>query len=799
MFKKIPDIRILFFRAIKYFKKLDNIGIVWWFFVIFMAILVITLFKFTIIRNDYYTNLANFQQKTIVQNPISRGSIISSESSNKWVVAISTNLWKLAIDPTQTGSVDGLLDFLTDTVVLQFCGNNYISNDCKEDIWIYVKEWFSTTITESELKSKIRNYLKNKMQTPIESVLVAENLNEETIEKINNLNEKSLFFVINNLYVNPTLVGNKEILAEKLITILDIKKENLLSKFEIRQKRYMEVIRKMNVLTNDYVKNFSEKNKKFVFEKISQELSKVESHQKNAVRDKIMLENAVYNFLIIEPSLMRYYPEWESLGQITGFVDALWVGRYGIEGYFENILQGWSPTQLVTKDVRWRYIDNYTKEELLNLQNGSTIELTIDRNVQKEVAKKLENAVKKFQANRGSVIITDPKTGAIISMVNYPTYDPNNFTDVYELEPIVYSEYPDPLNNLFGQPMFVIDTENGNISTNIDGKRVKIREATESEISNFAIQKFKYKNGYGIGNYQNSIISSIYEPGSVFKPITVAIGLDTGEIKPNDTYYDKNYVELDFGSGIKQRIWNLSKTKCGGTHTYQNSLNWSCNVWMINIVEKVGRALFDSYIRNFGFNEKTGITLDWEVSTQIESYEKWARSKFFNMSFGQGISVTMIQMAAAYNALANGGIYMKPYIVESIVNPDGKEIKAIPTQLRRVIKEETSKTITAMMVDGVKNWYAAAGWVAGYTMAGKTGTSQIPYKWTYANLYFGRENGHTLTSYGWYAPAYNPKFVMIVAIERPRTSAHSEQTSAVLYQEIASYLLNYYKVPKWQQ
>lgn len=798
MFKKIPSIRILFLRTKKYFKQLDNIGIVWWILMGFMAILIIALFKFTVIRHDYYTNLANFQQKTVIQNPASRGSIISSESSGKWVAAISTNLGKLAIDPSQTGSVDGLLDFLADTVVLQFCGNNWVSLDCKEWIANYVKEENFDSLNEAEIKVKIRSYIKTKMETPIESVLVSENLNDETIEKINNLNEKSLFFAINNLYVNPNLVTNKEILADKLITILDISREDLIAKFEIRPKRYMEVIRKMNVLTRDNVEKFYKKNKDFVSDKLTQELAKVEKHQRATIREKILLENGIYPYLIIEPSLMRYYPEWESLGQITGFVDAEWVGRYWIEGYFENILQGWSPTQLITKDVKWRYIDNYTKEELLQLQNGSTIELTIDRNIQKEVAKKLENAIKRFQANRGSVIITDPKTGAIISMVNYPSYDPNSFTDVYELEPILYTEYPDPLNNLFGQPMFVIDTQSWTLSTNIDGRRVKIREATESEISNSAIQKFKYKNGYWIGNYQNSIVSSIYEPGSVFKPITVAIGLDTGEIKPNNTYYDKNYVELDFGGGITQRIWNLSKSKCWWTHTYQNALNWSCNVGMINIVEKVGRSLFDSYIRDFWFNEKTGITLDWEVFTQIEPYEKWARSKFFNMSFGQGISVTMIQMAAAYNALANGGIYMKPYIIESITDPNWKEIKTIPQQVRRVIKEETSKTITAMMADGVKNGYAAAGWVAGYTMAWKTGTSQIPYKWTYANLYFGRENGHTLTSYGWYAPAYNPKFVMIVAIERPRTSAHSEQTSAVLYQEIAEYLLNYYKIPKWQ-
>jgi cell division protein FtsI/penicillin-binding protein 2 len=130
-------------------------------------------------------------------------------------------------------------------------------------------------------------------------------------------------------------------------------------------------------------------------------------------------------------------------------------------------------------------------------------------------------------------------------MVNYPDYDPNSFTDVYEMEKVMYSDYSDPSWDLFGLPLYVIDTASGTISSNIDGKRVKLREATDAEIGNFAIQKYKFKNSFGVGNYKNDVVSALYEPGSVFKPITMAIGIDTNEITPTDTYYDKNYVELD--------------------------------------------------------------------------------------------------------------------------------------------------------------------------------------------------------------------------------------------------------------
>lgn len=111
-------------------------------------------------------------------------------------------------------------------------------------------------------------------------------------------------------------------------------------------------------------------------------------------------------------------------------------------------------------------------------------------------------------------------------MANYPDFDPNNFTSVYELEPVIYSQYKNPSFDLFGYPLFVIDSQNGTTATNIGGKRVKIREATDDEVANYAIQKYKYKNGYGVGNYKNDTVASLYEPGSVFKAFTVAIGID---------------------------------------------------------------------------------------------------------------------------------------------------------------------------------------------------------------------------------------------------------------------------------
>jgi cell division protein FtsI/penicillin-binding protein 2 len=213
---------------------------------------------------------------------------------------------------------------------------------------------------------------------------------------------------------------------------------------------------------------------------------------------------------------------------------------------------------------------------------------------------------------------------------------------------------------------------------------------------------------------------------------------------------------------------------------------------MINIVEKIGRSLFAQYLVDFGFNGKSNLSIEGEVYAQIPPYEKWPRAQFFNMSFGQGVSVTMLQMAAAYSVLANGGIYMQPYIIESMTYPDGKKIETVPTPVRRVIKESTSKQVTAMLVDGVRNGFAKDGSVPGYTLAGKTWTSQIPGKWWYEP----GEAGRTITSFWGYGPAVNPRFVLIVRLDRPRSSQWSEATSSPTWQAAAKYLLEYYKVPK---
>ena len=759
-----------------HFRRLDRIGIIWYIGIIYTIFLLGMTFKHTVVNGEFYKKIAYDQQTMVLRNPVSRGSIYSSEESLRWVLSVSTNLGNLAIDPSQWWSKEKLLTFLSDIVFDEFCTYN---TSCIDSMGSYLREDLSgqSNISVSELKSKIRNYLESRIEAPVESVEIARNINEKTIEVIASWQDPSLFFVVNNLYVNPTKVTNKDLLASKIAGLMALDPKNILSRLEIRKKQHLEIIRKMNVSTRDAV------------------LKRINA-ERNAIKNKeLYIEDSIVPFIKIEDNLVRFYPEKNIVGQITGFVDGEWIGKYGVEWYFQNILQWDSPTQRVIKDNANRPIDGYVSRGLISSKNGVDITLTIDRNIQKEISSRLATAVESFRANKWSVIVMDPHTGAIKAMVNYPDYDVNNATQIYDMEMVSYAKYRNPYFDLFGVPLYVVDTLSGSIFANIEGQRLKLREAEIADIQNFNITKYKYKNKFWAWVYTNDIISAFYEPGSVFKGITTAIGIDTGEIDPNDTYYDKWYVELTYEWGRSSRISNVA-SQCTGRHTYLHALDWSCNVGMISIIEKIGPSLFYKYIQDFGFGMKTNITLDGENYSQISPYEKWSRTQFFTMSFGQGINATMLQMAAAYSVLANGWVYMEPHIVESITYPDGKKIDTIPTPIRRVLKEETSKIITAMLVDGVRNGFAKKWWVPGYTIAGKTETSQIPYKWGYENRIVWQDIGHTITSYGGYAPANNPKFVLILSINRPRTDQYSENTSSALFADIAKYLLEYYKIPK---
>lgn len=282
---------LLLTRIIRYFSRLDRIGRAWYIFLGYTLFLVITIFSYTVIQHEYYKKVADSQQKRIMQNPSSRGNILSSSESLGGVLAVSTNLGTLAIDPTQSGSRDKLLRFLSDLVFEEFC--SHTKSECIEDISSYLRENLQDQkdLTEYIMKEKIRNYLSLKMDSPIESVDIASNLSEETIAIIESWQDPALFFVVNNLYVNPTKVQNASILAAQLSTLLSVPVEIINQKFAIKKRKHLEIIRKMSISVRDMVNK-----------RMETELLAFKNKQINST-------DMVSPFLKIEDNLIRYYPE----------------------------------------------------------------------------------------------------------------------------------------------------------------------------------------------------------------------------------------------------------------------------------------------------------------------------------------------------------------------------------------------------------------------------------------------------------------------------------------------------------
>lgn len=290
-----------------------------------------------------------------------------------------------------------------------------------------------------------------------------------------------------------------------------------------------------------------------------------------------------------------------------------------------------------------------------------------------------------------------------------------------------------------------------------------------------------YYNEYPLESLSNPNIGSVYEPGSVFKVITMAAGIDAGLVSPSSTYTDTGEVK------IEDRTIKNSDLKAHGVQSMTQVLEASLNTGAIYVVQKLGRFLFYKYLNALGFDAATGVELDGETPANIRPYRQWGEVDLATMAFGQGIAVTPIQLVAAVGAIANQGKLMKPHIVDKILYPSGA-VSVDAQMVRQAIKPQTAQLVSAMMVSVVQRGHGQRAGVAGYTIAGKTGTAQIPKGGGY-------EEGPTIGTFIGFGPVEDPKFVMLTKIDRPKDVQFAESSAAPLFGDIASFLLNYWQVP----
>jgi len=284
--------------------------------------------------------------------------------------------------------------------------------------------------------------------------------------------------------------------------------------------------------------------------------------------------------------------------------------------------------------------------------------------------------------------------------------------------------------------------------------------------------------------FLNQGVSSAYEPGSIMKPLTMAIGIEEGKVVPTSEYTDPGAV-VEAGYTIRN-----AEDKVYGRSSMYKVLDESINTGVMYVGKLVGNDLFGEYLKRFGFGEKTGVKLPAELAGNLKNLRNTKSTiNFYTASFGQGITTTPIQMVAAYSALANGGRLLEPNIIDKVVHANGTVEQRKPVEVRRVVSEETSRLMGQMLRSVVVNGHGKRADVPGYLVGGKTGTAQVAK--TGAK---GYEEGVSIGSFVGYAPINDPKFVVLVKLDNPKKVKWAESSAAPTFGQIMKFLLEYAKI-----
>ena len=499
-------------------------------------------------------------------------------------------------------------------------------------------------------------------------------------------------------------------------------------------------------------------------------------------------------YLTSEQAASRTYPYGEFLASVLGFCNEDGSGAYGLEKYYDETLAGTPGRSVAETDA---YGDPLAsgQADVHEAIDGSNLNLTIDENVQSIVEEYLTEAMSTFTVHgRGSAIVMNVKTGAILAMASLEQFDPNDpktITDPKMNEILAKTEIDaediDWLESRLGEKAVKDIIADGIIShektTNEKGEEVS-SEATQLQGMMREAQ------------WKNKNITELYMPGSVFKLITASAGLDSGVMSAEQTFYCGGSLTVNEGSELWEHTYRCANGEVHYEQDMAGALNHSCNLWFIQAAETLKPQIFYDYIQAFGFTQPTGIDLPNETRwTSVYNAEQMAEvdTNLYTAAFGQNESITPMQMATAVAAIANGGYLVTPYVVDSISDKDGNIISQTETNIRRqVISEEVSRQLLSMMennVHGAGDYHSCANaYVAGYRIGGKSGTAER----TDRHLR-GDGDYYKMMSFAAVLPIDDPEIEVFVLLDDPRwVKDYASQVVAPvvgnIISEIAPYL-----------
>jgi len=292
---------------------------------------------------------------------------------------------------------------------------------------------------------------------------------------------------------------------------------------------------------------------------------------------------------------------------------------------------------------------------------------------------------------------------------------------------------------------------------------------------------------YDLEDFMDTLSQKLFEPGSVFKPVTMAAAIEEGEITPQTTYVDEGFIKIG-----PDTIYNYAE-RVYGQQTMTEVLEKSINTGAVFAEQTIPHRTFLNYIEEFGIFEKTGIDLQGEVSSRNEELKKGYEVNFATAAFGQGVEMTPIQLIRAFSVFANGGKLIKPYLVEKVVKADGTVLETQPeTQNPQVVSRKTASKLTAMLVSVVEHGFGKRAKVDGYYVAGKTGTAQV--SWSALGIEKSGYSDKTIQTFIGFAPAFNPRFLILVKLDNPKTRT-AEYSAVPLFHDLAKYIIDYYQIP----
>ena len=499
-------------------------------------------------------------------------------------------------------------------------------------------------------------------------------------------------------------------------------------------------------------------------------------------------------YLSTEQASTRSYPYGEFLASVLGFCNSDGEGAYGLEKYYNETLAGTPGRSVAETDVNGNALAS-GQSDLHEAIDGNDLYLTIDENVQAIVEQYLTEAMNTFTVHgRGSAIVMNVKTGAILAMASIEQFDPNDpykitdakMTAILDKEEID-AEDIDWLEGRLGEKAVKDIIADGKIS----------RDKTVDEDGNEVASEYTQLQGMmREAQWKNKNITELYMPGSVFKLITASAGLDSGIMSTSQTFYCGGSLTVNEGSELWEHTYRCANGEVHYEQDMAGALNHSCNLWFIQAAETLKPQIFYDYIQAFGFTQPTGIDLPNETRwTSVYNAEQMAEvdTNLYTAAFGQNESITPMQMATAVAAIANGGYLVTPYVVDSVTDKDGNIVTQTETNIRRqVISEEVSRQLLSMMennVHGEGNYHSCANaYVAGYRIGGKSGTAER----TDRHLR-GDGDYYKMMSFAAVLPIDDPEIEVFVLLDDPRwVKDYASQVVAPvvgnIISEIAPYL-----------